>query len=198
MGGRQDSQIFTLMPKYISTEAIVINKSRRREGDLLITLLTPKLGKINCLARGAQTLKSRRLGHLEIGTIIKTSLYNNNSFYWLSETESLSAFLHPSSFLSQINLLFYFLEIVNKLLPFEQTQEEIYPIVIKGVSSISQNKFSAFIKSEIIFLDKLGYGLPPEIISSFEKNDYKGTQALIKNYCESIIEKPLYSHKLFN
>ena len=186
------------MPKFISTQALVINKSHRREGDLLITLLTPKLGKINCLARGAHSLKSRRLGHLEIGTIIKTSLYDKNSFYWLSETESLTAFLHPSSFLSQINLLFYFLEIVNRLLPFEESQEELYQIVIKGVTSISQNKFSTLIKSEMIFLQKLGYGLPSEITTSFEKKDYKRTQNLIKKYCESIIEKPLYSHKLFN
>ena len=186
------------MPKFISSEALVINKQSRKEGDLLITLLTPSLGKINCLARGVKTLKSRRLGHLEIGTIIKTSLFDNNSFYWLSETESISAFLHTSSSLSQINLLFYFLEIVNKLLPFEQKQSELYQIVIGGVESISQNRYSTFIKQEMMFLDKLGYGLPTEITLSFDKEDYKLTQDLIKKFCESIIEKPLHSHKLFH
>ncbi|MDD3998644.1 MAG: DNA repair protein RecO [Candidatus Shapirobacteria bacterium] len=186
------------MPKFISTQALVINKERRFEGDLQITLLTPNFGKIKCLAKGAQSLKSRRLGHLEIGTIIKTSLYDKNSFYWLSETESIAAFLHPSSFLSQINLLFYFLEIVNKLLPFDQKQSELYQIVIRGVKSISHNHYASFIKEEMNFLSELGYGLPPEITTSFNKKDYKSTQNLIKKYCESIIEKPLYSHKLFN
>lgn len=186
------------MPKYFSTKAIVINKQRRREGDLLITLLTPNLGKINCLAKGVQSLKSKRLGHLEIGTIIKTSLYDKNSFYWLSETESITAFLHSSSSLSQINLLFYFLEIVNRVLPFQQKQSEIYPIVIKAVESISQNRYSAFIKQEICLLDQLGYGLPSEITLAYKNKDFKNTQDLIKKYCESIIEKPLHSHKLFH
>lgn len=186
------------MPKFISTEALVINKQRRQEGDLLITLLTPNFGKINCLARGVQTLKSRRLGHLEIGTIIKCSLYDKNSFYWLSETESVAAFLQTSSSLSQINLLFYFLEIVNKLLPFEQKQSELYQIVIKGVESISQNHYATFIKQEMLFLDQLGYGLPSEISLSFKNKDYKMTQDLIKKFCESIIEKPLISSKLFH
>ena len=186
------------MPKFISTESLVINKQRRREGDLLITLLTPNYGKINCLAKGAQSLKSRRLGHLEIGTIIKSSLYDKNSFYWLSETESVAAFLKDSSSLSQINLLFYFLEIVNRLLPFDQKQSELYQIVVRGVKSISQNHYVSFIKEEINFLSELGYGLPPEITLSYKSKNYKTTQSLIKNFCESIIEKPLYSHKLFH
>ncbi|HNY04735.1 MAG TPA: DNA repair protein RecO [Candidatus Woesebacteria bacterium] len=186
------------MPKFISTEALVINKQRRREGDLIITLLTSNFGKINCLAKGVQSIKSRRLGHLEIGTIIKSSLYDKNSFYWLSETESVTAFLKDTSSLSQINLLFYFLEIVNKLLPFDQKQKELYQIVVNGVRSISQNHYSHFIKEEINFLNELGYGLPPEISTSFKKEDYKTTQGLIKKFCESIIEKPLYSHKLFH
>lgn len=186
------------MPKYISTEALVINKQKRKEGDLLITLLTPNFGKLNCLAKGAQSLKSRRLGHLEIGTIIKTSLYDNNSFYWLSETESIATFLKGSSTLSQINLLFYFLEIVNKLLPFDQKQSELYQIVISGVKSISQNHYDIFIKEEMNFLTELGYGLPQEISISYQNKDYKTTQNLIKKFCESIIEKPLYSHKLFH
>ncbi len=186
------------MPKFISTEALVINKQRRHEGDLLITLLTPNFGKISCLAKGAQSLKSKRLGHLEIGTIIKSSLYDKNSFYWLSETESVTAFLKYSSSLSQINLLFYFLEIVNKLLPFDQKQSKLYQIVVSGVKSISQNHYASFIKEEMSFLDELGYGLPTEISLSYKNKDYKMAQGLIKKYCESIIEKSLYSHKLFH
>jgi len=186
------------MSKFLNTTAVVINKRRQKEGDLLITLFTPNLGKITCIAKGAQSLKSRRLNHLEIGTLIKASLYEKNSYYWLSETESLSSFLHTSSSLSQINLLFYFLEIVNTLLPIEQSQPELYKIIIKVVEAISHNHFSVFIQQEILFLENLGYGIPKEISTSFHNKDYKNTQQLIKRFCESIIEKPLKSSKLFS
>lgn len=186
------------MSKFVTTTAVVINKRRQKEGDLLITLFTPNLGKINCIAKGAQSLKSRRLGHLEIGSIIKVSLFEKNSYYWISESESISSFLHKSSTLSQINLLFYFLEIVNTLLPNEQSQPELYQIIVKIIDSISENHFSIFIKQEIIFLEKLGYGIPNEISKSIEMEDYKNTQQLIKRFCESIIEKPLHSSKLFH
>lgn len=186
------------MAKFVTTTAVVINKRRLKEGDLHVTLYTYNLGKIVCVAKGAQSLKSRRLGHLEIGSHIKVSLYEKNSYYWLSETEAISSFLHSSSSLSQINLLFYFLEIVNTLLPAEQNQPELYQIIVKVVENISQNHFHLFIAQEILFLESLGYGVPKEISLSFQNKDYKNTQSMIKKYCESIIEKPLKSSQLFH
>lgn len=185
------------MERNTNTHAIVIKKQRRGEGDLLLTLFTPKLGKINCLAKGVQSLKSRRLGHLEIGNIIKVSLYQKNNYWWLSESESQLSFLHHSQKLTQINLLFYFLEIANQLLPQNENQEEIYLILVKIIESISQDQFNLFIKYEILFLEALGYGIPPEIRENYGKQDYRNVQKLIKNYCESIIEKPLISNRLF-
>lgn len=186
------------MSKFFNTTAVVINKHRLKEGDLQITLFTPTLGKIICTAKGIQSLKSRRLGHLEIGSITKVSLYEKNSYYWLSESDSITSFLHSSSSLIQINLLFYFLEIINTLIPTEQNQPELYQIIVKVIESISNNNFSSFIKNEILFLEKLGYGIPHEITNSFNQQDYKNTQQLIRKYCESIIERPLKSNKLFS
>ncbi|HWS49076.1 MAG TPA: DNA repair protein RecO [Candidatus Methanoperedens sp.] len=186
------------MSKFVTTNAIVIKKRRQKEGDILITLFTQSLGKINCIAKGAQSIKSRRLGHLELGSQNKVSLYEKNSYYWLSETQSTSSFLRDSSFLNQINLLFYFLEILNSILPNGQTQTKIFTIISSGIDAISKNHFSSFIKQEINLLEELGYGLPTDILTSYNSRDYKNTQLLIKKYFESIIEKPLTSSKLFS
>lgn len=187
------------MSKFLNTTALVINKRKKREGDILVTLFTESLGKINCIAKGAQSLKSRRLGHLENGNIIKVSLYEKDSYFWLTESETLVPFIKSSSpTLSQINLLFYFLEILNALVPSEQIQSDIYHLATDSVKAISQNSFAVFIQNEIHFLEKLGYGIQPEILDSYSKKDYKNCQKLIKNYCESIIEKPLKSYKLFS
>lgn len=186
------------MPKYLSTRAIVINKKRRGEGDLLTTLYTKDLGKIICLAKGAQSIKSRRLGHLEIGSVIKVSLYQKDDFLWLAESESELSFLEHSEALIQINLLFYFLEIANSLLPQNQASPEIFGIIVGVIESISQNRLRSFIKNEIVFLEKLGYGVPREILQNYNQADYKNTQRLIKAFCESIIERPLTSSQLFS
>lgn len=185
------------MDRYQNTIAIVINKRKTKENDLLITLLTPKLGKITTLAKGAQNIKSRRIGSLQLGNTIKAQLYQKNDFIWLSECQTTDPFLQTNKNLIQINLLFYFLEILNKLIAENQQIENIYQISQKIINSINKNQLKSYIKNEILFMKTLGFGVPPEINKYFEKGDYKTTQQLIKKFFESVIEKPLESNKLF-
>jgi DNA repair protein RecO (recombination protein O) len=185
------------MDKYQNTIGIVINKKTIKETDLLVTLLTPKNGKIITLAKGAKNIKSSRLSSLQLGNIIKVQLYQKNDFLWLSESQTITPFLQHNKNLTQINLLFYFLEILNRLIAENQQIEGIYKISQEIINAINQNQLNRYIKNEIIFIEKLGFGLPDEINQYFLKKDYKTTQQLIKGFFESIIEKPLESNKLF-
>lgn len=185
------------MDKYQNTIGIVINKKTIKETDLLITLLTPRHGKIIALAKGAKNIKSSRLGSLQLGNIIKVQLYQKNDYLWLSEAQTVTPFLQHNKNLTQINLLFYFLEILNRLIAENQQIEGIYKISQEIIDAINQNQLNRYIKNEIHFLETLGFGVPNEINQYFEKKDYKTTQQLIKGFFESIIEKPLESNKLF-
>ena len=185
------------MDKYQSTIGIVINKKTIKETDLLTTLLTPRNGKIVALAKGAKNIKSSRLSCLQLGNIIKAQLYQKNDFLWLSEAQTITPFLQHNKSLTQINLLFYFLEILHRLIAENQQIENIYKISQDLVDAINQNQLNRYIKNEILFLETLGFGVPNEINQYFEKKDYKTTQQLIKGFFESIIEKPLESNKLF-
>lgn len=185
------------MEKYSTTEGIVINKKTIKESDILITLLTPKNGKIIALAKGVKNIKSRRLGNLQLGNIIKVHLYSKNEFLWISETENISPFFQENKNLTQINLLFYFLEILNRLIAENQHIENVYQISKNIISSINKNMFETYIKNEINFIKVLGFGIPEDIENYFLKKDFKTCQSLIKRFFESIIEKPLESNKLF-
>lgn len=185
------------MEKYFTTESIVINKKIIKESDILITLLTPKNGKIIALAKGIQNIKSKRLGNLQLGNIVKIHLYSKNDSLWISETENIVPFLQENKSLIQINLLFYFLEILNRLIAENQQIESVYEISQKIINAINKNLFVDYIKNEIDFIRILGFGLPSEIITAFNNKNYKICQMLIKKFFESIIEKPLESNKLF-
>jgi len=185
------------MEKYQSTLGIVINKKTIKETDVLITLLTPKKGKITTLAKGAKNIRSSRLSTLQLGNIIQAHLYYKNEYTWLTESKTITPFLQHDKTLAQLNLLFYFLEIVNNLIADNQQIEGIYEISQKIINAINNNLVDQYIKNEILFLQVLGFGLPQEIIDYYQKKDYKTTQQLIKRYFESIIEKPLESNKLF-
>lgn len=185
------------MDRHISTIGIVINKKTSKEADLLITLLTPKIGKIVALAKGAKSIKSSRLGNLQLGNIIKVQLYQKNNFFWISETQNIIPFLQTNKNLAQLNLLFYFLEIANQLIAENQQIEKIFDISQNIITAINKNYIHQYIENEIYFLETLGFGIPIEIKVNFNNKDYKTSQKLIKRFFESIIEKPLESNKLF-
>lgn len=185
------------MQRYQSTFGIVINKKTSKESDLVITLLTPHLGKIIALAKGAKNIKSTRLGNLQLGNTIKVQLYQKDDFNWISDSQNIYPFLQNSKTLTQLNLLFYFLEIVNQLIAENQHIEHIFEISQNIIAAINKNQFKQYIQNEIKFLELLGFGLPNEIKQSFFKKDYKTSQKLIQHFFESITEKPLQSNKLF-
>lgn len=185
------------MDRHISTIGIVINKRTSKEADLVITLLTPRIGKIVALAKGAKSIKSSRLGNLQLGNIIKVQLYQKNNFFWISETQNISSFLQTNKNLAQLNLLFYFLEIVNQFVAENQQIERMFDISQNIITAINKNYIHQYIQNEIYFLETLGFGLPVDIKENFNNKDYKTSQKLIKRFFESIIEKPLESNKLF-
>ena len=182
---------------FINTQALVLNRRKRREGDLLVTLFTKSLGKINCIAKGAQSIKSRRLGHLEIGNLINCHLYQKNNFYWLSESEAVEVFLNNPKKLSQYGLLFFFYEVINQLLPLSEPSTTVCGLITVATRAISQNNYSQFIDSEINLIEQLGYGLPSEIDLIYKQKKYQQTQILLRKYFESILEKPLNSPQSF-
>lgn len=185
------------MDRHISTVGIVINKKTSKEADLVITLLTPKIGKIVALAKGAKSIKSSRLGNLQLGNVIKVQLYQKNNFFWISESQNIDSFLQTDKNLAQLNLLFYFLEIVNQFIAENQQIEKIFDISKNIINAINKNLIHQYIQNEIYFLEVLGFGVPQDINDNFAQKDYKTSQKLIKRFFESIIEKPLESNQLF-
>lgn len=185
------------MSHYISTEALVINKRNHKDNNLRITLLSPTLGKIHCSAIGVKNIKSSRLGALQLGNIIKCSLFSKNDQYWISEAKATISFLNTDKSLTQINLLFYFLEIINYFIAENQSSPIIFQTTKNIIKAVNLNQFHLLIKYEIDFLQQLGFGVPPEISESFAQEKYIACQNLLKKYLESIIEKPLISNKLF-
>jgi DNA repair protein RecO (recombination protein O) len=185
------------MPRYFSTTAIVINKKNVKESDLLVTLLTPSLGKIVAIAKGIKSIKSSRLGTIQLGNLIKAHLYQKNDFLWLSESQTIVSFLQTDKNLSQLNLLFYFLEIINHFIAENQNIEGVFDISCRLVDAINRNQVKTYIHNEILLLHTLGFGTSKEVTESFDQKNYRLCQKLLKSYFESIIEHPLQSNKLF-
>lgn len=179
-------------------QAIVIRKNKTGEQDLNITLLTDLFGKIPIKARGASKINSKRLGSLQLGNIIKVNLHVRENHFWVNQVETIFSFLNQPKNLTQTNLLFYFLEIINKLLPESQPNLAIYKNVANTIKAIEVKKVGIIISSEIHLLENLGYGVPVAVRESLIRGDFKNGQKQLQTFVESIIEKRIESYKLFS
>lgn len=185
------------MPRYLTTRAIVINHRILLESDEMVTLLTESLGKVVVSAKGVRSPKSHRRGSLELGNLIKTQLYEKNDRYWLADTVVINHTLSSSKSLTQLNLVFYFLEILNHFIAENQQIDDVFATTCALLDSVNKNEFSTLIRHEIRLLDALGFGVPDNITESYKQKDYSESQKHIKQFLESIIERPLKSSQLF-
>lgn len=186
------------MTPFLNTLALVVNKKVTKEADLLVTLLTPRHGKITALAKNAQTITSSRLGCLQLGNIVKVHLYKKNDFFWLSQGQTITPFLKNSKNLSQINLLFYLLEIINQVIADRQHLDQVFETCSQIIQAINRNQAAAYLKNEIKLISLLGFGLPDSISLAFAQKNYPQTQKAIQIHLETILDHPLRSPRLFN
>jgi len=184
------------MSRYLTTQGIVIKRNIYQESDLIVTLLTPNLGKIVTVAKGARNIKSTRLSNLQLGNTIKAHLYHHDNRYWLSESVSVVNFLNSSKNLSQLNLLFYFLELINRVIAENQQIDGVYSISTNLISAIDSHQAKNYLENEIDLITTLGFGLPDEITTYFESQQYRLCQQKINSFLESITEVRFESQKL--
>ena len=77
---------------YLNTEAVVLSRRNFGEADRIITLFTRDHGKITVLAKGVRRPRSKKAGHLEIGSWCKIFVARGKNLDLLTEVEIKQAF----------------------------------------------------------------------------------------------------------
>lgn len=185
-----------MVPRHVSTSGWIISRSTH-ESDLRLVILTLTLGKIFATAKGAQKITSQRLGMLQPGNEVKILLYTKNDYSWVSESKILFHFLHHQKSLTQINLLFYFLEVINALIPPHHSDRFTYELVSELIHAIESDNFYLLIGSEIKLIGQLGFGPPINIIDLYKNQNLSACQQMLNSYLQSLIERPLFTPQLF-
>lgn len=182
----------------INDKAIVLSLKKTAELDLNISLYCLKLGKIYAKAKGASKITSSRLSTLQAGNTVQVFIHEKNSIHWISQTKPISSFLTKSKSLTQMNLLFYLLELCYRIIPASQPNNLVFSQIEEAIQAIDNNQIGKFIQKEINIVNLLGYGTPVSVSQAVANLDAKQAHHLLKNYIESILERPLESQKLFS
>jgi DNA repair protein RecO (recombination protein O) len=158
------------------SEGFVIKKRIILDKDYLVTLFTKDRGKVTAIAKGARKITSRRSAHIQTGNLIIAHLSRSSQMTYIQTSELISGFVDARSE-GKVNALYLFLYILDKLLPEEQPEGEIYQTLKRFFIHLSKEEKNP---SEILrtYLQKtlmtLGYiedELPlDELLTEVEKN----------------------------
>lgn len=101
-------------PRTYQTEAVIIKKTKLREADVIFTLYTPHLGKIQAFAKSVRKTKSKMAGHLELLTYSQVSLARGRNLDTIIGSQTINSFVPLKSDLWLTSCGLYAIELVNQ------------------------------------------------------------------------------------
>jgi DNA repair protein RecO (recombination protein O) len=147
------------MTRSVKTEAIVLKKKNLLDKDVLVFLFTETEGKVVVLAKGIRKLTSRRSPHLQTGNLIVVQLHRKNNRSYLEQSSLISGFSELKKESSKVYQLYWFLYILEKLLPENQKEDIVYNLTKSFIVKLSQSTSKYDLLTEYLnkLLRKLGY-----------------------------------------
>ena len=101
------------MAELCHTMGLVIRA--KREKDVVLTLLTPEMGRITVIAKGARSLKGTQMAMSQLFAYGDFELYRRGDLYWLHTGELKENFYGISTRLDALNLAVYFCDLAYAL-----------------------------------------------------------------------------------
>jgi len=149
------------------TEAIVLKKKNLLGKDNVISLFTEAQGKLSVFAKGIKKITSKRLSDSETGNLIKVIIYRSHDRFYLQDTRLISLFSQIKKSRQKVSYLYFFLYLLDRLLPENQKEEAAYLSTKKFLIMLSKKNLSEedLIHHINILLGLLGYDSKSETLS---------------------------------
>lgn len=155
---------------FVLKKKIILNK------DYVVTLFTKERGKIRLIAKGARKITSRRAAHIQTGNLIDIQFSERGQTGFLQSTVLISGFVQTRTE-KKVDVLYLFLYILDKLLPEEQPEEEIYIylksffIELSKEEKTSDELLTKYLQKVLLTLGYIEDVLPlNELLLEVEKN----------------------------
>jgi len=102
------------------TDAIVLSKKKLKNKDLAINLYTKEKGKLFCIAKGINSIKSKRSPSYDTLNFINVSLNDSKGFIHVGETYLYTSFNNVKKHPKSIHYSYFLLESFSYLIPDEE------------------------------------------------------------------------------
>jgi DNA repair protein RecO (recombination protein O) len=146
-------------PREYQTEAVVIKKTKLGEADTILTLFTPRLGKIQGFAKSLRKPGSKMAGHLELLTHSTVSFARGRNIDTITGAQTVNAFLPLRSDLWLTSCGLYIAELIHQFTAEHQENLPLYQLLLDTLERLCQeeNKELVLRYFELHLLESSGY-----------------------------------------
>ena len=122
---------------YIVTPGIVLRQTETKEADKILTLLTPRQGKISVVARGARRKSCKYAACAQALAYSEWTLYQKGDWYYANEASPLELFPGLQTDLTALSLGFYLAELTEAVTTPEQEAAPLLRHLLNGLYALS-------------------------------------------------------------
>jgi len=122
------------------TAAIIIARLNLGESDRILTLFSPSKGKTRAIAKGSRKTKSKFSGHTELFTLCDLIISTGKSLDIITDSELTTNFLVSKPDLESVKTAYFMAEAINKLLPDDQPNIDIYNLFLWCLKHLDSDK----------------------------------------------------------
>lgn len=150
--------------KTIKTKGIIIAEKIMSDFDKILTILTPNMGKIECVAKGSRRPKSLLMAGTQFLCFGEYVLYKGSDNYSMNSCDTIEVFYNIRTDLDKLKYASYITKIINDVTTENQNNYKILQLYLNTLYVISNtNKNLEFVTSifRLRLLSIIGYR--PEI-----------------------------------
>ena len=126
-------------PHVYTTEAIILKRMDYGEADRILTLFTPRQGKLRAIAKGARRTTSRLAGHIELFTRSQLQLAAGRDLEIITQGESKERYPHLRAELWHATTAYYLAELVEKFTEDEAEHSNLYALFIDTLRRLDED-----------------------------------------------------------
>lgn len=134
------------MTKILKDRGFVLKKKKYRETSKLVTIFSENAGKINLIAKGVRTQKSKTSAVLDPINFIEFVYYNKptRELQYISSADFLDDFSKIKSDFEKIKIVYVIIELTNVFTHEGQANYELFNLVYNSLKRIDESLVSSY------------------------------------------------------
>ncbi len=154
------------------TQAVILRRRDYADADRILTVYTPRLGKVELIAKGIRKTTSRKAGHLELFSHASLLVAQARTWDIVTEATTVESFLHLRADLDRIGWAGYACELVDAFGSAEDESEQLWEMLLFALRVLDSGEaqIDLFLRwFELHLLSLVGF--QPELFSCLACGD---------------------------